>query len=268
MTSNERQKNAAVLQHSRQAGQFDERYLGNDAFASCFAYSRARLAAWLERLVSADGAGKRALDIGCGTGHHVQWLRARGYEVVGVDGSADMLRLARENNPGVRFEQCDVESLPLPDGAFDLILCVEVLRYLPSPHRALAEMARVLRPGGLTLATAAPLFSLNAYPLVNRVARAVPIADLVRLRQFFITARGLRRAARRAGLADSEVHGVYTGPLNWIERLTPRLLPRALRLLDPVQPALADAPLLRAFANMFLLVARKQPAAGEPGAAR
>jgi ubiquinone/menaquinone biosynthesis C-methylase UbiE len=237
MTSDERQKNAAVAQHSRQAGQFDER---------C----------------------KRALDIGCGTGHHVQWLRARGYDVVGVDGSADMLRRARENNPGVRFEQCDVESLPLPDGAFDLILCIEVLRYLPSPHGALAEMARVLRPGGLVLTTAAPLFSLNAYPLVNRLATALPVRGLVRLRQFFISARGLRRAARRAGLAQVEVHGVYTGPLNWIERLTPRLLPRVLRLLAPLQPALADAPALRGLANMFLLVARKPQAAGQAQAGR
>ena len=257
MTHDEAQKNAAIAQHSREADEFARAYEGDDPYASCFAYSRARLASWLDRLVPADGRGLRALDVGCGTGHHVAWLRAQGFEVVGVDGSEAMLEKARSANPGVTFHRCDVERLPLPDASFDLVLCVEVLRYLPTPHEALGEMARVARAGGLVLATAAPLLSLNGYSIVNRVAPLLPVRSLVRLRQFFTTSSRLKQAALRAGLVDGVVHGVYAGPVNWIERLTPRLLPGLLRTMRPLDEALADRGPLRELSNMFLLSARK-----------
>jgi ubiquinone/menaquinone biosynthesis C-methylase UbiE len=257
MTRDNAQKDATVAQHSRQADEFARAYEGDDPYASCFAYSRARLGSWLDRLVPADGRGLRALDVGCGTGHHVAWLRARGFEVVGVDGSEAMLEKARAANPGTTFHRCDVERLPLPGASFDLVLCVEVLRYLPTPHKALGELARVARTGGLVLATAAPLLSLNGYVIVNRLAPILPIRSLVRLRQFFTTSSRLKQAALSTGLEEAVVHGVYGGPVNWIERLTPRLLAGFLRTMRPVDEALADRGPLRELSNMFLLVARK-----------
>jgi ubiquinone/menaquinone biosynthesis C-methylase UbiE len=131
-----------------------------------------------------------------------------------------------------------------------------VLRYLPDPSRSIQEMARVLKPGGLCLTTAAPLFSLNGYAVVNRVALALPIGNLTRLKQFFTTSGRLRRQFEAAGFTDVRVHGVYLGPLSWIERLAPSHLSRALQRWEPIDERLADRPVLRELGNMFLVSAR------------
>jgi SAM-dependent methyltransferase len=256
MTSGEARKRAAIATHSEQAGEFARRYQAEAPYASCFAYSRRRLGAWLERLLPARGHGLRLLDVGCGTGHHLAALRARGFEAAGVDGSETMLAEARARNPQAELRQADVEALPFPDAVFDVVLCIEVLRYLPDPGRCVAELGRVLRPGGTALATAAPLLSLNGYALVNRLAPLLPVR-LTRLRQYFTTSGRLARCFRAAGFAEVGVHGVYLGPINWIERLLPGLLPRALRAWEPWDAALADRPGLRELSNMFLARARR-----------
>jgi SAM-dependent methyltransferase len=256
MTDVETQKQKAVEVHSDQADLFAARYTARDdraRFRDCFNYSRAHLDRFLARYLPAAGHGARLLDVGCGTGHHLADLRARGYDAAGVDGSADMLGHARALNPGADVRQADVEALPFPDASFDYVLCVEVLRYLPDPRAAVREMARVLRPGGVALVTASPLLSLNGYPVVNRLARLVPGGRLTRLRQFFTTAGRARREFRAAGFNPVEVHGVYLGPVNWVERLARPVLPRVLKMWEPLDRALADRPVFRELSNMFLV---------------
>src|SRR5689334_3700062 len=130
-----RDSQSAVEVHSRQAPEFAARYGETDPYASCFNYSRARLNGWLARSLPERGDGARLLDLGCGTGHQMAELRNRGFEVTGVDGSAEMLEHARANNPGAEIHQADVADLPLEDSSFDYILCIEVLRYLEEPER-------------------------------------------------------------------------------------------------------------------------------------
>jgi SAM-dependent methyltransferase len=252
----------AIETHSSQSALFAERYerLTLDPYASCFAYSRRRLKERIDRLLT-SGEGRRLLDVGCGTGHHLAELGGRGFEVSGVDGSAEMLDHARRLNPGRDLRVADVEALPFADATFDVVLSVEVLRYLPRPRQAIAEMARVLKPGGMALVTAAPLFSLNAYPVVNRLALLLPLPGTTRLKQFFATRRGLRRRFSAAGFAGVEVHGVYYGPLNWAERLLPRALPALLRAWERPDRALAQRGWLSDLSNMFLVHAVRRPTA-------
>lgn len=249
------EKQRAIDQHSVQARQFAERYerLATDPYATCFAYSRRRLDALLDAEVPERGDGLRLLDVGCGTGHHLAALRARGFDVAGIDGSPKMIEHARANNPGVVIERCDVEAIPFAAGSFDIVVCIEVLRYLPTPEACLSEIARVLRPGGVCLATAAPRFNLNGYWLVNRIASSIGVPGLVPLRQYFTTSGALRRACFRAGFDRVDVTGVYVGPINWVERLTPRRLPRVLRAWEPIDRRVANRPILRELSNMFLL---------------
>jgi len=202
--------------------------------------------------VPAASAGSRLLDVGCGTGHHLARYRQRGFEVVGVDGSAEMLELARAANPGVPLQRADLQTLPFSDATFDVVLSLEVLRYLPEPALALREMARVLRPGGVVVATAAPLLNLNGYWLVNRLVCALPIRGFTRLRQFFVTSAGLGANLRTAGFGGIEVHGVYLGPVNWVERLAPRALPKILRAWERFDTRWADRRPFRELANMFV----------------
>jgi ubiquinone/menaquinone biosynthesis C-methylase UbiE len=251
----ETQKQLAIGQHSRQAGEFADRYrdIGSNVYESCFSYSRWRLDALLRRYLPERGDGLRLLDVGCGTGHHMASLRERGFEVAGVDGSEEMIAHAKANNPGAQIKLADVDSVPFADSSFDFVLCVEVLRYLPDFTRCISEIARVLKPGGVCLVTAAPLFNLNGYWFVNRIASLVRVAGLVHLKQFFATSGELRKSFADAGFVAPTVHGVYFGPVNWVERLTPSLLPRSLKAWEPVDSAIADRKMIRELSNMFLV---------------
>lgn len=90
----------------------------------------------------------RALDAACGTGRHAGYLASCGHEVVGVDKSDDMLSVASEHVPGAKFHRASIEDLPFPDGQFDLVVCSLALTHLPRLDQAIAEFARVVRPGG------------------------------------------------------------------------------------------------------------------------
>src|SRR5215467_4750193 len=201
MVTTDAQKQQAIETHSLQAGEFASSYvyLNTDVYSACFAYSRHRLDAWLDRYLPRDGKGRSLLDVGCGTGHHMARLGRQGFQVAGMDGSEAMLEHTRLNNPGADIRLADVEEIPFPANSFDYVLCVEVLRYLPDPVRCIREIARVLKPGGQCLVTAAPRFNLNGYWAINRIAMLMPIGSLVRLKQFFTTSGRLRREFAAAG---------------------------------------------------------------------
>jgi len=98
--------------------------------------------------------GERVLDIGCGPGFYVEELLEEvgpAGSVVGVDDSPQMLAAAArrcERFPNAEFREGDATALPVEDGSFDAAVCVQVLEYVPDTAAALAEMARVVRPGG------------------------------------------------------------------------------------------------------------------------
>ena len=102
-------------------------------------------------------SGDRILDVGCGPGFYItELLEAVGREgaVAGVDISADMLAVAAKRATGhgnVEFHEADATSLPVPDASFERAVCVQVLEYVRDVPAALAEMHRVLRPGGRML---------------------------------------------------------------------------------------------------------------------
>jgi demethylmenaquinone methyltransferase / 2-methoxy-6-polyprenyl-1,4-benzoquinol methylase len=89
--------------------------------------------------------GAVVLDLACGTGDLTRLARRQGYRVVGADLSAGMLAA---NTTGAPLLEADSSSLPFVDGAFDGIVCGYALRNFTDLSLALAETARVLRPGG------------------------------------------------------------------------------------------------------------------------
>ncbi|MEL6825111.1 MAG: class I SAM-dependent methyltransferase [Pseudomonadota bacterium] len=105
-------------------------------------------------------AGDRVLDLGCGEGRHVHGLYLLGnLDIVGVDLNPDSLKKAADGldtlpkpaadqTGSVTFETGDATALQFEDDSFDAIICSEVLEHLPDYHAALAEMRRVLKPGG------------------------------------------------------------------------------------------------------------------------
>jgi len=104
-------------------------------------------------------AGGRYLDVGCGTGDDVRGLArlvVPGGEVVGIDSSEAMVAEATRRAEGtglpVAFRRGDAHHLEFADGAFDGCRVRRVLTHLAEPQRAVAEMARVTRPGGRVVA--------------------------------------------------------------------------------------------------------------------
>ncbi|MDA2803921.1 class I SAM-dependent methyltransferase [Nocardiopsis suaedae] len=100
--------------------------------------------------LAGDVAGRRILDAGCGAGPLAAALRDRGAHVTGIDASAGMLALARRRlGTGTDLRLADLsDPLPFDDGSFDDVVASLVLHYLRDWGPTLAEMRRVLRPGG------------------------------------------------------------------------------------------------------------------------
>jgi SAM-dependent methyltransferase len=122
--------------------------------------------------------GMRVADVGCGVGTVTTLLAElvgpRG-EVVGIDSSGAQLEQARErlktHGTNMRFVEASATDTGLPRGSFDLVYCRFLLIHLPEPERALREMYRLLKPGGilvcedgdLTASGSEPPSSLNAF---------------------------------------------------------------------------------------------------------
>jgi ubiquinone/menaquinone biosynthesis C-methylase UbiE len=89
-----------------------------------------------------------ALDAACGTGRHLSYLEARGHRISGFDGSPEMLAVARGKAPAAELAVGTLDAIPWTDGSFDVVVCALALAHLPDLTPAIAELARVLRPGG------------------------------------------------------------------------------------------------------------------------
>ncbi|GAA1745765.1 class I SAM-dependent methyltransferase [Nonomuraea bangladeshensis] len=103
--------------------------------------------------LAGDVAGRRILDAGCGAGPLFAALRERGAVVTGVDASAGMLELARRRlGTDADLRVVDLAGpLPFPDDTFDDVIASLVLHYLEDWAPTLAEIRRVLKPGGRLL---------------------------------------------------------------------------------------------------------------------
>jgi demethylmenaquinone methyltransferase/2-methoxy-6-polyprenyl-1,4-benzoquinol methylase len=94
------------------------------------------------------GPGDRVVDVACGTGDLAELAAARGARVLGVDFAGRMLRAAKQRRVPADFALADAAKLPLPDGAATVVTCGFAMRNFSDLRAVLAEMARILVPGG------------------------------------------------------------------------------------------------------------------------
>lgn len=92
--------------------------------------------------------GARIADLGCGSGVFSNLLRQRGYVCTGVDLSPALIRIAKKKYPGIEFIEGDVENLPFPDASFDGVLLAGILHHFSDRSLFVAEVKRILKPGG------------------------------------------------------------------------------------------------------------------------
>jgi SAM-dependent methyltransferase len=122
--------------------------------------------------VEAIGHGMRVLDLGCRSGALTRHFLA-GNEVVGLD--VDRAALAKAEALGIEPVEADVEEpLPFPDGSFDAVVAGELLEHLRFPDALVAEVWRVLRPGGVFVGSVPNAFRLQSR---LRFLRGLPPED-------------------------------------------------------------------------------------------
>jgi SAM-dependent methyltransferase len=141
-----------------------------------------------------DVDGAEALDAACGTGRHARHLVQRGYRVVGTDLTPEMLAKARASVPEAEFVEADLRDLPLESGRFALVTCGLAVAHLPELGDAVAEMARVLRPGGHAVVSA-------LHPFQAHLGWHAPFAD----------AEGRRGFVREHGHTHADYLAAFRG---------------------------------------------------------
>ncbi|WP_348790004.1 methyltransferase domain-containing protein [Leifsonia sp. NPDC080035] len=128
---------AVRARFDERAGEYDDSAMHRALAAEVAAFAEVR-------------PGSDVLDVATGTGLVLRSLRdARaGARLTGVDLSPGMLAVARERLPEAAFIEADATALPILDATVDVVICVTGMHLFPDPAAAIAEWARVLRPGG------------------------------------------------------------------------------------------------------------------------
>ena len=172
---------------------------------------------WFGRHI--DWQGKGVLDLGCAGGFMAEAMARRGANVTGIDPAAEAVeaarRHARESGLRIAYDVGVGETLPYDAASFDAVVCVDVLEHVSDLSIVLAQVARVLRPGGVFL------FDTINRNLLARLMTITVAEDLLRLLPrgthdpaMFIKPIELRHALHGAGLAPGPTTGLAPRGLN------------------------------------------------------
>lgn len=164
-----------------------------------------------------DSKGKTILDAGTGKGRFaIDFAKAGAMKVYATDLSVEMLtiaeRRAKERGVGDRiaFQAMDVEKLDFADNYFDAVCCMETFVHLPSPQSAMAELARVVKPGG-TVICSVTLPMKKWYVNVTRISNLDQLFEWIftPVYQSRIYQGGMRRILRRHSMVGRPLAGDY-----------------------------------------------------------
>lgn len=194
--------------------------------------------------------GMSVLDIACGAGYGSAMMQGLGCEVTGGDYDEDVLKEAEKSWPGVRFVKMDAFALPFPDERFDAVVSFETIEHVVDGERFLAEMKRVLKPGGVFICstpniryTSHPPYHLKEYSpeeYYELLTRHFPAAE--RAGQYFGAIDRLRDLLKW-GLLPVLIRLLE---ITGLKPLLKTWLARSKTLLRPPAPANPSAPGSRA----------------------
>ena len=262
MNSDEKwSRRRAVEVHDETADGFFAEYRGDNIFDSPFRYGRHFIdRAWV-RCVSQLPHGATCLDIGCGVGAYMARLLDQGFEVTGIEPSAEMRRLAAKNVPADLVSDGSVLQLPTPDSSIDFVYAIEVFRYLDTRDNAQGhrEIVRVLKPGGIYFGTYVNKWALDGFRQLSQLrmlARRVTGAPR-RYHVEFETPSSLCDKLRAAGFSQVKAQGAMFAPLRLLHKLSPRLGAAASRLTMAHETWLSDYGPFRPFAGHLIIIARR-----------
>ena len=192
-------------------------FAGQDASVFAEAKARALLALARERIGDIETAS--ALDVGCGIGNIHRSLAPQFAEFQGVDVSPGLVDIARANNQDVAYQAYDGVTLPFESNTFDLSFAICVLHHVPPSQREAftAEMARVVRPGGLV--------AIIEHNPLNPLTRLVTLRCAFDEGAVLVRRRRLERLMRQARLLDTTSRYILFSPWRGaaVERMERRL---------------------------------------------
>jgi ubiquinone/menaquinone biosynthesis C-methylase UbiE len=256
-------RTTAVEHHHAEADRFVRWYaeMARSRFANPFAYGRAKVDRLLDKCFKTLPQGARVLDVGCGTGEYVYRANELGFSACGVEPAEAMRKVAIEKNPNSKILDGVATALPFPDKSFDLVICIEVLRYLhrADNRQALREMHRVLRPDGMMFLTSVNKYALDGFYVHYRLRRlwggtsvsaALPHCE-------FTTPADIDEEIRAAGFSAAVHHGVLFGPMRMLYKLGPRLAPKVVPALEPLDDAICSSPAMKRYAGHLVSVATR-----------
>lgn len=156
--------------------------------------------------------GLRILEVGCGTGHWLEILQITENYATGLDSSAEMLARAQTLVPGVDLIRGRAERLPWSAGSFDRAFCINAIHHFADKPAFLAEVCRILRPGGLFLTVGLdPHTGMDRWHVYDYFKESLDVD-----RQRYPSAEQLRKRMSEAGFQNcvtQEVeHWVYQIP--------------------------------------------------------
>lgn len=166
----------------------------------------------------------KALDVGCGTGRFTRLLAARAEQVVGIDLSPQMIRIAQERStdyPNTDYRITDLMTWDIPDASFDCIATIATLHHLPL-EAGLKKFKAALKPGGSLLVL--DLYQQDSWDDFARNLLAIPSSAFLKW-----TKNGQMREsdAARAAWDAHAAHDIYM-PINEIRACCERILPGAV----------------------------------------
>ncbi|MFD9427664.1 MULTISPECIES: class I SAM-dependent methyltransferase [unclassified Streptomyces] len=119
--------------------------------------------------------GRTLLDVGCGAGDFVGMASCLGARVSGLDASVALIEIARKRNPAGLFRVGDMQYLPFPDDAFNVVTAFNSLHFATDPAATVAEAIRVTRPGGsIVIATWGPPSECDAITYLLDLGSLMP----------------------------------------------------------------------------------------------
>lgn len=211
-------RDLAIERHNIDANHFQDTYKGlnNSLKSKVFLYGRNIVLEELELLLDTVPRGSRILDVGCGTAHLTNWIKEKGYEVYGIEPSQKMYDLAVDNFPEIEIKQGISSNIPYPDNYFDLIVSVEVMRYLDKKENIASykEMYRVLKQKGTFFVTQVNLFSTDFYYIFHNLKSIYcKITNIIHHHCNFTTPAMQKSIVEKIGFSDVRTIGRMHGSI-------------------------------------------------------
>lgn len=248
---------------------WDDVYERDDVYAATYRRRHVTTADWLDR---ADlSSGGLTLELGCGSGRLTAESSAQ-RRVIAVDTSMQMLQRARQRvGSDASFLRADAAHLPMGDGVADAVVALGVLPWVSDLREVVAEVGRIVRPGGLAIVSIDnrwrlgsildPLRSPLTFWLRRFARRVLPPPKKPRPPVTMHSSADLKRALRVARLHIVDERWIGFGPFTpWGRRI---LSPRLTTLVDSRHQCRADSgKAVRRVAFQYLVLCVKAPADG------